>query len=183
MTDLYPCVERWLIPRLVLTSTLTGVRPAGRVGNEAGALWLGDRDAISRITTVVLPSGDGVEEKREYWRVSPEVLGRITEWAVERNVCLLAIAHTHMPGVPISLSCADRNRMVRVPGMLAVVIGNGGADRDYRSWAWYNYEREEYHRLRINDLSEKIRIQFDSNVDLYNADAHGVYSRSEGRGH
>lgn len=175
MTSAYPTIKRWVIPAKVFLATLEGVRPAGLLGRECGAFWLGDRTHKARVTTVILPCGEGVQESSGCWRVSPEVFGAITRWAVPRKRCLLAIAHTHMSGVGISLSWTDRNRSVRVPGILAVVIGDAGQHDDHRKWGWHVHEDGRYRQLLEPELSVRVRVQWDDQIDLWHADAHGVY--------
>ena len=171
----YPPIRRWNIAEAALRATLTGVRPAGLLGRESGAFWLGDRAAEAHVTFVVLPSGQGVVESRGCWRVSAEVFGSVTRWAVPRRLSLLGMAHTHMPGVPVLLSQTDRNHGVHVPGLLEVVIGNAGADTNHREWGWYVREGEDYHQLLEPELSVRIRLQFDTPIEVWRADARGVY--------
>jgi hypothetical protein len=171
----YPPIKRWVIPADAFSATLDGVRPAGLLGKESGAFWLGDRTEKACVTTVILPRGEGVEESSGCWRVSPEVFGAITTWAVPRRRCLLVIAHTHMRGMGISLSWTDRNRSVRVPGMIAVVIGDGGQEDDHRKWGWHVHEDGQYRQLLEPELSVRIRVQYDARIDLWHADVRGVY--------
>ena len=159
-----------------LRATLDGVRPAGLCGAESGAFWLGDRDTVSRVTTVVLPSGEGVLAGPNYWRVSPEVFGSVTRWAVPRKLCLLGMAHTHMPGVPARLSRTDRIHSIQVPGFLEIVIGNAGADTDHRRWGWYVRAERTHEQLLEPELSVRVRLEFGVRVQVWRADACGVYS-------
>ena len=128
MSPPYPEISEWVVPESARRATLEGVRPAGRRGRESGAFWVGSRSDVSAITGIVLPQGEGVEEYSGEWRVAPAVFGIISRWAKPRGLSLLGIAHTHMRGVPARLSWTDRHQSVRVPGILAVVIGNGGED-------------------------------------------------------
>lgn len=136
MSGLYPDIDRWVVPRALFAKTITVVLPAGRAGRETGVFWLGERSNTATISAMVVPAGEGVEERPEQWRVSSAVFGAISLWAKPRQLVLLAIAHIHLPGVPAVLSWADRNFSVQVPGILAVVIGNGGADREHADWGW-----------------------------------------------
>jgi hypothetical protein len=103
------------------------------------------------------------------------VFGAITTWAVPRRRCLLAITHTHMSKVGISLSWTDRNRSVQVPGILAVVIGDAGKQDDHRKWGWHLHEDGGFRRMLEPELIMKIRVQYDARVELWHADAYGVY--------
>ena len=170
----YPTVNRWVIAEGVFRQTLAGVRPIGQSGKEAGAFWLGRREATAHVDSVVLPHGIGVEEHRGRWAVSPEVFGAITQWAKPRNLCLLAVAHTHVRGVPPVLSWTDRNLGIRVPGMLAAVIGNGGDDSDHLMWGWYVFENDDYILLSQHDIGERIRVDAGGSFEVWVADANGV---------
>ncbi len=171
----YPQIERWALPKGIVGATLNGVRAAGLCGKESGALWLGERAEMAHIQTVILPSGQGVEERSTHWRVAPEVFGTVTTWAKPRHLTLLAIAHTHMRGVPVRLSWADRYCSVQVPGVLAIVIGNGGADHDYREWGWFVYAQGEYRELLQHELAERLQIGNECDIDVWRADADGVW--------
>jgi hypothetical protein len=126
----YPPIERWLVPQAALDATLEAVVPASRRGNESGSFLLGRREHAARTSVVVLPRGRGVEETPWYWKVGAKVYGQISSWAKPRGLALLAILHTHLADVPARLSRADHTRSVRAPGVLAVVIGHGGEQRN-----------------------------------------------------
>src|ERR1041385_3570285 len=134
MSGPYPIIDRWIIPASALSATLAGVQPAGARGREAGAFWLGRRDSAAVISGVLLPHGRGVTESPYQWKVEPEVFGAAISWAKPRALVLLAVVHTHVPGVPPELSWSDRFLSIQVPGILSVVIGNGGKDSDYADW-------------------------------------------------
>ncbi len=170
----YPAVENWLIAEGIFRWTLDGVQPIGQSGREAGAFWLGRREATAHVYSVVLPHGVGVEEHHGRWAVSPEVFGAITRWAKPRKLCLLAVAHTHVRGVPPVLSWTGRNLGVRAPGMLAAVIGNGGDDSDHLKWGWYVFENDDYRLLSGRDIGERIRIDPTGECEAWTADANGV---------
>jgi hypothetical protein len=172
---IYPPIRQWDFAGGALRATLAGVRPAGSLCKESGAFWLGDRAAVARVTTVVLPSGDGVMESSGRWQVSAEVFGSISRWVTPRRLCLLGMAHTHMPGVPVRLSQTDRSHGVHVPGFLEIVIGNAGRDTDHRVWGWHVYEDGRYRRLLEPELSVRISLAFEIRIDVWRADAHGVY--------
>ncbi len=175
MSSPYPEIKEWMVPDAVKRATLAGVRPSGHRGNESGAFWLGVREAVAPVTAVILPQGKGVEESPGQWRVSPEVFGAITRWAKPRGLALLGIAHTHICGVPPRLSWADRHRSVRVPGILAVVIGNGGEDEDHYDWGWYIYEEDDYRELSRVELRRRVQENGAGAVEVWRADSEGVW--------
>lgn len=171
--DPYPPVERWILPRVAVEATLDAVRGPGRDGRESGAFWLGTRSPEARVKAIVFPRGAGVEEHPYLWRVSADVYGVVSTWAKPRGMSLLGVVHTHISGVPARLSQADRKRSVKAPGVLAVVIGNGGLDRDSKTWGWYVYD-SGYERLHQTTLDERVVVQNAVTVVLTVADLDGV---------
>jgi hypothetical protein len=176
VSEVYPEIAEWFVPTKASEATLAGVAEAGRARKESGAFWLGPRAGTSSVTDVVLPSGDGVEESADYWRVAPEVFGAISRWAKPLDLTLLAIVHTHIRGVPPRLSWADRHRSVRVPGILSVIIGNGGEDKIHERWGWYIFDTDDYRELRREELSERVHW-IESGVRVWRADRHGVWTK------
>lgn len=177
----YPPIERWLVPQAALDATLEAVVPASRRGNESGSFLLGRRERVTRTSVVVLPRGPGVEETPWYWKVGAEVFGQISSWAKPRGLALLAILHTHLTDVPARLSRADRTRSVRAPGVLAVVIGDGGEDRNAHAWGWYVYDSDDYRRLDESELARRVEIDPLAEVEVNGADAHGLWPIRRGR--
>jgi hypothetical protein len=173
-TDVYPPIKEWLVPIGVCTATLAGVQPLGRLGCESGAFWLGSRASCAKIEAVVLPSGPGVEEGSYRWRISPEVFGAISRWAKPLGLTLLAVAHTHLPQVPVNLSWVDRTEGVQTPDMLAIVIGNGGLDVSHSDWGWFVHEGNDYRRMTAKELSSRVRLTNGFEINVYSADSRGV---------
>jgi len=171
----YPPIERWLVPQAALDATVDAVVSASRRGNESGSFLLGHRETQALISAVVLPRGRGVEETPWYWRVGADVFGRVSSWAKPRGLSLLAILHTHLDDVPARLSIADRTRSVRVPGVLAVVIGEGGSERNVRRWGWYVFEGDDHRRFDDAELAARIAIDPLAQIELVDADADGVW--------
>ena len=174
MSGPYPQISRWIIPASVISATLAGVQPAGARGCEAGAFWLGCREECSQVSAVLLPTGKGVSESPYRWRVEPEVFGAAIEWAKPRRLTLLAVVHTHVPGVPPKLSWSDRHFSIQVPGILSVVIGNGGQDRELLDWGWYVYENGDYEHVDSPRLRSQFNFDPNSPVDVHKLSADGV---------
>ena len=172
--DIYPPIDEWLVPHQVCAATVAGVRPSAERGCESGALWLGSRSSCTKVEAVVLPAGIGVEEHSYRWRISPEVFGEISRWAKPLGLVLIAVAHTHMPGVPVDLSWTDREGGVKVPGMLAIVVGNGALYTRYSDWGWFVYEDNEYRRIHELELSRRVRVTNNLKAKVYVADSFGV---------
>jgi len=172
----YPPIEHWLVPKNLFERTIEGVLPATQHRRESGALWLGAREKIAKISAVLFPQGMGVEERRYSWRVSPEVFGAVTRWAAPRSLCLLAVVHTHLPGVPSVLSWTDRAFGVRVPGVLAIVISEGGYETDYRRWGWYVFENSDYTRFSGSEIASRVTVRSLTELEWGTADANGVWT-------
>lgn len=174
MANPYPAIDAWVLPHAALRATIAAVLPSGRLGRESGVFWIGDRTAVSVVRSVVHPIGLGVAEHPGQWRVAPEVFGLISRWAKEMGSSLLGVAHIHGPGVPPRLSRPDRKQSVQAPGVLSVVIGNGGADEDFHDWGWYLYEDGDYRRLGRHEVGSLIRIDYEAPITTWRADLHGV---------
>jgi proteasome lid subunit RPN8/RPN11 len=171
VTAPYPDVRCWHIPQDLLGATRKGVHEGGQNVREAGALWLGERCEMARVTAVVFPRGKGVCQSAGRWKVTPEVFGAVTRWAKPRSLSLLGVVHTHLPGVPPRLSRADREYSVQVPGILAVVIGEGGAEKDYRRWGWYLFESGDYRYLTAQDFKERFVMDVGCSFEVREVDA------------
>lgn len=171
----YPTIERWVFAEGALQETVGGIRAIGQSEREAGAFWLGKRQQTAQVSCAVLPHGIGVEESWGKWVVSAEVFGVITRWAKPRDLCLLGVVHSHIRGVPPILSWTDRRLGVRVPGLIAAVIGNAGEDADHLKWSWYVFEDDEYRRLTRAEVRSRIRIDSSSQFQVWVADSKSMY--------
>jgi proteasome lid subunit RPN8/RPN11 len=166
----YPSIEQWTVGEGFLQATLKGVYGAAQFGRESGAFWLGKREANARITALVFPRGPGVEEARGLWRVSPELFGAVTRWAVPRDLCLLAVAHTHTGCTKPFLSWTDRTFGVRIPGILAIVIGSGGKEHNYFRWGWYVFEENDYRQILRSEMRKRLRLDPSQRFEVWHAD-------------
>ncbi|MGH8930017.1 MAG: hypothetical protein ACRDZO_05115 [Egibacteraceae bacterium] len=166
----YPAIDIWELGSAAVASSLAAVQRPGRDGNEGGVFWVGTRDATSVIRAVVIPAGDGVIEAPSFWRVTPEVFGVISVWAAERGWSLLGICHIHGHGVPALLSIQDRNHLVRVPGVLAVVIGSAGCDEDPNFWGWHVFETSVYREMQTEERQRRLRLTDSVGVEVWVAD-------------
>jgi hypothetical protein len=170
MKEPYPRINRWVLPSSAFSATLRAVQEEGQSVREAGALWLGSRADTAHVTAIVFPTGKGVQATAGNWKVSPEVFGVVTRWAKPHGLCLLGVVHTHLRGVPPRLSLADREYSVQVPGMLAVVIGEGGYESDHLNWGWYVYENNSYRKLLALEVKQLFKVT-SARIDLWQADA------------
>ncbi len=162
---------------MVIEATLAAVQPSGRRGLESGVFWLGPREDVSVVTAVVMPTGPGVEERRGYWRVTPEVFGAIASWATPRGLSLLGVCHTHGVGIPARLSRQDRTHSIKAPGVLAVVIGSGGDEPDHAKWGWYVWEEGDYRALSEGERVRRIDMAAAKEILTARADRTGVLER------
>ena len=172
----YPAVHGWGVGPAAVGATLEAVAPTAARGVEGGVFWLGHRAERSVVDTVVVPTGPGVVEHAYFWQVSPEVFGRIGSWAALRGKSLLAIVHTHFESAPPRLSEQDRQHLVRVPDMLAVVIGGGGRDADPATWGWYVWADRGYRWLDDSERGSRIDLNTSRAIDVVVADATGCPS-------
>jgi hypothetical protein len=168
----YPPIREWQISQAVIEATLAAVAPTGRSGRESGVFWLGSREWVSVVRAVVRLHEPGVVEAVGRWVVSPEAYGVVGRLAREHELTLLGSAHTHGVEVPVKLSATDRKHGTRVPDILAVVIGNYGADRNPTRWSWNTFKDGDFSELRGRDRSKRIKITAGS-VALWQANATG----------
>lgn len=176
----YPPIDRWEFPRAAIAATLAAVAPAGGRGREAGVIWLGKRGATSVIGAVAWPHGDGVTEARGWWSVSPEVYGAIARVSRAHQLTLLGSAHTHARGVRVALSTTDRRHGTRAPGVLAIVIGNGGTDTNPARWSWNVFDDGDWRELDHVERRDRVSIT-DAPIRLWRADRHGARPWELGR--
>jgi hypothetical protein len=169
----YPPIEQWRLPSSAVAATLSSVVGAGRLGDEAGVFWLGERSTVSRVRAVVSLRGRGVLESPGRWQVSSAVYGVVSRLARDHEQTLLGTAHTHGRGIPVGLSLTDRRDGVRVPDFLAIVIGNGGADNDLHDWSFNVFERRDFRELSIEEFHERV-VPTDDEVDLWRAGVEGA---------
>jgi hypothetical protein len=172
--DPYPDISRWCIPATAIELTLEAIRPSGHPGVEAGTFWLGRRETTSRVEAVVIPAGEGVDQMQGCWRVSSEVYGRVSRWAVTRGFSLLAVCHTHEGPSPARLSRRDRTHSVKAPGILAVVVGCNGGEADWMRWGWYVWHGDDYQHVNASDLLRAVHID-NGQATAWRVDATGIF--------
>jgi hypothetical protein len=169
----YPPISAWHVPQAAIDTTLAAVAPAGRTGRESGVFWLGERDTLSIVRALVYLHGAGVTEAVGRWIVSPEAYGVVGRLAREHELTLLGSAHTHGVGVPVALSRTDREHGTRVPEILALVIGNNGADRNPARWSWNTFENHDFRAMDREELHRRLQIT-DEPVRRWRANATGA---------
>jgi hypothetical protein len=162
----YPAISNWVIPAAAIDETIAAVQRGARRGTECGVFWLGRRAETTGVTTLVVPVGPGVVERADRWEVSPEVLGKITSWASPKSLVMLGMVHTH-GATSVLLSPWDRYRTIQVPGILSVIIGNGGRDRDPADWGWYLYDTGAYRDFPLLERRQRITMKAALSVSVY----------------
>jgi hypothetical protein len=167
----YPPIDDWCVPSTAVAATLASVVGAGRRGNEAGVFWLGERESTASVRAIISLRGRGVLESPGRWRVTSEVYGVVSHLAREIDLVLLATAHTHGAGVPVALSRTDREDGVRVPGLLAIVIGDAG-QATVDEWSWNVYVKE-FHTFDAAELARRVTFA-DGDITLWRANAEGA---------
>lgn len=170
----YPPIDEWRVPEAAVAGTLAGVADGGRRGVESGVFWLGKRAPISKVGAVVLLRGHGVVETRARWGVSPEAYGHVARWARERRLALLATAHIHGHDLLPGLSRLDRRHLVRAPDLLALVLGDGGEERDPSRWSWNVCVGGDFRKLAKAEFARRVTF-VDAPVLFARADADGTY--------
>ncbi len=139
----FPPIERWRLPRAACERTRQAVLPAGHRGNESGVFWVG----------------------RRRWSVTPEVYAAVASWAKPRGLSLLAVVHTHLERLPPHLSRTDRTQGLKVPDVLAVIIGCGGDEPDVDAWGWFVYDDGDYRPLDAAERAERLDL-VDGTIDF-----------------
>jgi hypothetical protein len=172
-SNAYTPIDGWHVPEAAVAATLASVVGAGRRGDEAGVFWLGERNATALVRAVVCLRGRGVLESPGLWQVSSHVYGVVSRFARHRGLVLLATAHTHGRGVPVTLSGTDRRHGVRVPDFLALVIGDGGAEHDPSRWSWNVYDNGDFRSLGQAEFGQRVTFSA-SPIELHCASADGL---------
>lgn len=167
----YPPIDDWCVPTAAVAATLASVVGAGRRGNEAGVFWLGERKSTASVRAIVSLRGLGVLELPGRWRVTSGVYGVVSRLARELDLVLLATAHTHGAGVPVALSRTDREDGVRVPDLLAIVIGDAG-QTPADEWSW-NVYADEFRAFDAAELARRVTFA-GGDVTLWRANADGA---------
>jgi len=160
----FPPIERWRLPEVACELTLNAVMPAGRRGCESGVLWLGQRDALSVITAVVHPIGEGVEETSCFWSISPEAYAAVSAWARPRRLTLLAVAHIHLGAGRARMSETDRKQGLKVTDALSIIVPRGGLESDPSAWGWFVFDEGDYRELE--ELEQVRRIELTSTGEV-----------------
>jgi proteasome lid subunit RPN8/RPN11 len=86
----------------------------------------------------------------------------------------LAVAHTHIGGTKPFLSWTDRTFGVRIPGILAIVIGNGGKEHNYLRWGWYVFEEDDYRQMLRPEITKRLRLHPSQHFEIWLAEESSV---------
>ena len=122
---------------------------------------------------MVFPKGNGVIESPFQWQVSPEVMAAITRWSRTQALVMLAMLHIHL-GPSVRMSWSDRNRVIQVPDILSLIVGDGGGEANPARWGWYVYDTSEYRELAANERAQRVTIDPDGTPTIWIANADSV---------
>lgn len=118
----------WRLPAAALQASIAEMAPDGAHGCEGVALWLGRRNAgVVTVTHVIGLRGPGVIKRPDHLFISAELLGDVTDTAIEHGVYLVGQIHSH-PGSWVDLSEADMRSGIQAPGYLSVVAPHFARD-------------------------------------------------------
>ena len=111
----------------------------GRAGTETGAFLLGLAD--QPVTILALAGTAGVTRHRQQFRVTGQAIHRLLSWAGDRELQVVAQAHSH--GAAAFLSRTDLRHGFSVEGFTTTVIPYFRMPpQDPADWGWWRYEGE-----------------------------------------
>lgn len=111
----------WLLPKNLLSESISVMAPQGRVGSEGLALWMGyKKEGNVYISHVIELFGPGFVTSPLHMSLSLSAMASLTQFAEQHNIFLVGQIHSH-PGTLINLSDIDKRMGIRVPNYLSVV--------------------------------------------------------------
>jgi hypothetical protein len=134
-------VSTFRIHEDVRAKLVDDVRDHGDAGIETGAFLLGLAD--QPVTTLALAGDAGVARHKRQFRVTARALHRLFTWADQRELQVVAQAHSH--GGAAFLSRSDLRHGFSVNGFTTAVIPYFGMPpQDPAEWGWWRYEHGEW---------------------------------------
>ena len=134
-------VERFIVPRALVSQTLRPLQAAGRGGNEAFVLWGGRPEGSTafRFEQAYLPRQTAKRSARGLLVVvGGAELFRVNREFYRLGLTLAAQVHSH-PTDAYHSETDDEYPLITLRGGLSAVVpdfGRGGESR-YTDWAWY----------------------------------------------
>jgi hypothetical protein len=134
-------VNRFVIPKKVLTYSIEFLRAVGQTGSEGFILWSGKFEAATtfRFTNALAPDQKAFSTPEGLLvTVAGDALFSINKVLYERGEILAAQVHTH-PTSAYHSGTDDHYPMVTLLGALSIVIPDfaRNAPKDIAAWAWY----------------------------------------------
>lgn len=156
-------VDRIVVDRAVVDSTLRVLRKFGKHRLEGLALWLGDIDSgTAHVTKVFVPDQHAVaDEDGVGYFVGGETLFELNRGLAETGLRLIAQVHSH-PGRAYHSETDDRYAIVTADGGLSLVVPNfGRAPADPAAWAVYRLSRRQWCELATEERERLFAIRGD----------------------
>ena len=148
----------WNMPNDLLDASVEVMRPAGRLGNEGLALWLGRVDGRrATVTHVVSLQGPGFLSAPQQLRLSWRTMARLTELTGDLDTYLVGQIHSH-PKNFIDLSDVDKVYGIRCQDYLSVVCPDY-AQRNVnhlRECGVHLFDDGNYRRLSVTEVCLRI---------------------------
>lgn len=129
---------------------LEDVRDWGGRGRETGGFLL--RGVDSDLADILALAGrTGVRRRRHHFRISALAIGRLFDWAVEHDLSVAAVVHSHRHDA--FLSGSDLQGGFSVPGFVTAVIPRyQDPPAEHRRWGWWKYGEGEWRDLTAPPL-------------------------------
>jgi hypothetical protein len=158
----FPAIEKWIIPKSVITESFKEMARDGKVGNEGIALWLGKRsEGQAQVTHLLALRGSGITRKPAVLMIEPELINSVTDITIELEVALIGQIHSHGPLHGTNLSITDITYGLSVPFYLSVVAPDYAMKKkcDLSSCGIHVFEpRTGYRRLPAWEVTNRIQV-------------------------
>ena len=156
-------VDRVVVDRAVVDSTLRVLKKFGKHRLEGLVLWLGNIDpGTAHVTKVFVPDQHPVaDEDGVGYFVGGETLFELNRGLAETGLRLIAQVHSH-PGSAYHSETDDRYAIVTADGGLSLVVPNfGRSPADPAAWAVYRLSRRQWCELATEERKRLFAIRGD----------------------
>lgn len=156
----FPSISRFVVSPSLLHETLRALQEEGQYSVESMVFWAGhlSHDAAT-ITHLIVPKGPGVFKHPLQIRISDAVVAALFDVLDPPRLVLLAQVHTHLEEA--FHSAVDDHFSFDTPGLLSVVVPNGGAgtSSDWERWSFYeSLGRGDFTAISPTDLSNRLHM-------------------------
>lgn len=158
----------WSLPSDLLDASVEVMRPAGRLGHEGLALWLGRADnGRAKVTHMVSLHGPGFRNAPLQLRLSWNTMAKLTELAGKLDAYLVGQIHSH-PRNFIELSDVDKVHGIRCQGYLSLVCPEYAQRKvtQLHECGVHTFEGEDYRRLSTPEVCRRIQVTSDLVIRL-----------------